>query len=235
MDMSIQERFLGKEEIQKLQSKTVALIGLGGIGSTVAEVLVRNGVNLRIVDKDRVYEKDQPRQTLFTREDVTKFKAKQGKKRLEEINKNVKVKTFHEELTKDNLFLLEADLIIDASNSKEITLMVNEFAVRKKIPLIVANYSGSKGHIFTVDKVQHKKSACANCITAKLALPPISKEGAYPPTAINIAGFVISAAIKNLVGIKNIETLVYVDMLKMEVRRRTVEKEKGCPHCKLAK
>lgn len=235
MDMSIQEQFLGQEAIQLLQSKTVAILGLGGVGTTVAEILARNGVNLRIVDKDRIYEKDQPRQTLFTREDVNKFKAKQGKKRLEELNKNVKVKTFHEELTKDNLFLLEADLIIDTSNNMNLTLLANEYALSKKIPFITANYSGSKGHVFTVDKVQHKKSACAHCIFEKLKLPPVSKEGAYSPTAISVAGFVISAAIKNLTGIENIETLVCIDMLKMEVRRHKVEPEKGCPHCKAAK
>lgn len=235
MDMSIQEKFLGEEAIKKLQAKTVALIGLGGVGSTVAEILARNGVNLRIVDKDRVYEKDQPRQTLFTREDVTKFKAKQGKKRLEELNKDVKIKTFHEELTKDNLFLLEADLIIDTSNNMDLMLLANEFALSKQIPFITANYSGSKGHVFTVDRIQHKKCACAQCIYDKLKLPPISKEGAYSPTAISVAGFVISAAIKNLIGIENIETLVCIDMLKMEIRRHHVEKEKGCTHCKAAK
>ena len=235
MDMSIQERFLGKEAIKKLQSKTVTILGLGGVGSTVAEILARNGVNLRIVDKDRIYEKDQPRQTLFTREDINKFKAKQGKKRLEDINQDVKIKTFHEELIKDNLLLLESDLIIDTSNNMNLTLLVNEFALSKKIPFIMANYSGSKGHVFTVDKIQHKKCACVNCLLDKIKLPPISKEGAYSPTAISVAGFVISAAIKNLVGIENIETLVTIDMLKMEVRRNKVEKVKTCTHCKLAK
>ena len=233
--MSIQERYLGEEEIKKLQSKTVTIIGLGGVGSTVAEILARNGVNLRIVDKDRIYEKDQPRQTLFTREDINKFKAKQGKKRLEEINKNVKIKTFHEELIKENLFLLDSDLIIDTSNNMDISLLVNEYAIKNKIPFITASYSGSKGRVFTVDKKQHPKGACTKCIEHELKLPPISKEGAYSPTAISIASFVISAAIKNLVGIENIETLVQIDMMKMEVRRHKVEKTKGCPHCKLAK
>lgn len=235
MDYTLQEQFIGQQEHKELKSKTVAIVGLGGMGSTAAQILARNGVNLRIVDKDRVLEVDIARLTLYTSEDINKFKAKQAKKRLEDINENIKIKSFHEELSKDNLFLIDADLIIDASNHMETTLMINKYAMDKNIPLIIANYAGSKGHVFIVDKVQHKKSACANCITAKLALPPISKVGAYPPTAINIAGFVISAAIKNLVGIENIETLICVDMLKMEVRRHSVEKEKGCAHCKLAK
>jgi molybdopterin/thiamine biosynthesis adenylyltransferase len=73
-------KFIGKDGLETLQSKTVSIVGLGGVGSTVAQILVRNGIKVRVVDKGRVDEKDVPRQTLFMEEDVTKFKAKQVNK-----------------------------------------------------------------------------------------------------------------------------------------------------------
>lgn len=233
MDYTLQEQFIGQQEHKELKSKTVAIVGLGGMGSTAAQILARNGVNLRIVDKDRVLEVDIARLTLYTSEDINKFKAKQAKKRLEDINENIKIKSFHEELSKDNLFLIDADLIIDASNHMETTLMINKYAMDKNIPLIIANYAGSKGHVFIVDKNQFKKKgACANCIKDKLEMAPITQEGVFSPITTLIAALIANAAMKNLLHIPNIDSLICIDLMKTEIRRTHVEKKRGCAHGK---
>ena len=49
------EMLIGKEKIQKLQHATVAVFGIGGVGSYAAEALVRSGIgNLVIIDHDKV-------------------------------------------------------------------------------------------------------------------------------------------------------------------------------------
>ena len=234
MDYSLTEQFelIGKAGQKKLMQSTVALIGLGGVGSTVAQILARSGVNLRIVDKDRTLEQDMPRQTLYVEDDINKFKAKQAKRRLEEINKKIKIKTFHEELSKENIFLLEADIIVDTSNDLKTALLVNDFAISKKIPLISVNYAGEKGNVFVVDRSQFKKGACLGCIHDKLTLGELKDKGVYPPITTMLASLAANAAIKNLLDIENVQSLLKVDVIKTEIRHSTVEKVRGCKHCK---
>ena len=98
---------IGDKGQKTLTSKTVTIVGLGNIGSTVAAMLARSGVNLRLIDKGRCFTQDLSSQSLYLEEDNTRFKAKQAKKRLEQINPKVKVRTFHEDLTKTNIFLIE--------------------------------------------------------------------------------------------------------------------------------
>ena len=55
MDNQRTEMLIGKEALEKLKAARVAVIGLGGVGSYIAEALVRSGVgNIRIVDGDVV-------------------------------------------------------------------------------------------------------------------------------------------------------------------------------------
>ncbi|MFW5866017.1 MAG: HesA/MoeB/ThiF family protein, partial [Nanoarchaeota archaeon] len=219
-------------QIEELNTKTVTIIGLGGVGSTVAELLVRNNINLRIVDKERVYEEEVPRQMMYTREDIGKFKAKQAKKRLEEITNDVKIKTFHEELHKDNLFLIESDLIIDASNHMKTTMMINEYALENKIPLISTNYAGTKGNLLVIDKQNNKKGPCIKCLENDFDLGTLKEKGVFSPTTTLLAGLVVNETLKNLLGIGNETHLLKIDAYKTEVRHSQVEKKRGCDHCK---
>lgn len=228
MDFSITEKLIGKEAQDELRNKTVSIIGLGGVGITTAQILARNGVKLRIVDKDRIYAKEVPRQTVFISEDINKFKAKQAKKRLEEIDKEIQIKTFHEEVTEDNVFLLEADIIIDACNNMNTSKIVNNFAISKDIPLIFTNHAGGKGHVLVVDRKQHKKGACVECIEEELALGTVKDKGAYAPTVMITAALAANAAMKNLMGIENVDQLLMIDAMKTGLRHKTIEKKRGC-------
>ncbi|MFT4282990.1 MAG: HesA/MoeB/ThiF family protein [Candidatus Woesearchaeota archaeon] len=127
-----------------LNEKTVTILGLEGAGSVIAEILARAGVNLRLIDKGRVYEEDLQSQSLYEEEDVTRFKAKQAKKRLEEINKDIKVKAFHEELKEETIYLLDSDLIIDCTNKNDTSKMISKYALSQEIPCLFVNVSASK-------------------------------------------------------------------------------------------
>ena len=234
MDYSVQETFelIGKQGQKILSKKTVAIAGLGGVGSIVAEILTRAGVNLRIIERGRITEKDMARLGVFIGEDVGKFKAKQAKKRLESITKSVKIKSFHEEITEDNVFLLDSDMIIEATNDTNTRLVINKFAVEKKIPLVTHEFSGEKGIVLIVDKKQFKKGPCVMCLHKKITQPTIDEIGAYSPTTHLLASLVASAVIKNLLGLGNVNELLRIDMIKTEIRHVTVEKARGCSHCK---
>lgn len=212
--------FIGSKGIKTLQSKTITIVGLGGIGSTLAQILVRNGINLRIVDRARVDEKDVARQTLYINEDITKFKAKQAKKRLEEINKDIKIKSFHEDLHEDNVFLLESDIIVDVSNDMSTSLLIDAFTSSKNITTFFANYAGEKGNIYYIKG----KLPTIKKIQESLALETVKKVGAFSPITSVIAGILAAKIIKSLLGEKIDERLLSINLLKGEFKRTSLVK-----------
>ena len=223
---------VGKKGITQLIGKTVTIIGIGGVGTTLAQILARNGVNLRIVDKDRIYDYEMPRMTVYHNEDVGKFKAKQMKKRLEEMTSDVKIKTFHEDLNESNLFLLDSDLIIDTSNNLETSLLINKYAVENKIPLLFCNYSGRKGNIIIIDKATNPENPCLECIKEELIMPDFKEVGVYSPLTTFLAGLTASMIIKNLLGEENEQDLHQINIIKTRITHKKVKAKKTCPICK---
>ena len=68
--------------------KTIAIIGVGALGTRTASLLAKEKYNLLLFDGDMVEEKNLQRQKLFTRKDIGKSKALQAKKILK--NENIK-------------------------------------------------------------------------------------------------------------------------------------------------
>lgn len=72
---------------KQLINSTVLIVGVGGIGSTVMEILARMGVgNFIIVDFDKVEESNLTRQSGFKKNDIGKYKTEVIKKHIEEIS-----------------------------------------------------------------------------------------------------------------------------------------------------
>ena len=70
------ELLIGKENIEKLHNSKVAIFGLGGVGSFVAEGLIRAGVgNFIIVDDDKVCLTNLNRQIIATRKTMARYKV----------------------------------------------------------------------------------------------------------------------------------------------------------------
>ena len=69
------ELLIGKEGVEKLHSKKVAVFGLGGVGSFVCEGLVRAGVeNFVLIDDDKICLTNLNRQIIATRKTIGKYK-----------------------------------------------------------------------------------------------------------------------------------------------------------------
>lgn len=126
-------------DMKKLTGKTISLVGLDSVGSMLASSLVRNGFNVRLIDRGRVEVEELASQSLFLEEDVNKFKAKQGKKRLELVNTDVKVKAFHEELTEETDYLLDSDIVVDCTNNKDATAVISNYCLENELPVIYVN------------------------------------------------------------------------------------------------
>jgi molybdopterin/thiamine biosynthesis adenylyltransferase len=185
---------IGEKGHKMMAEKTVSIVGLGNIGSTVAVMLARSGVNLRIIDKGRCEVEDLAGQCLYLEDDSTKFKAKQAKKRLEEINPGVKIRTFHEDLNKNNLYLIESDVVVDATGNPEVSEIISDHARKKKIPMIYALASGSEGIIITSDKGLDLKKV--QKLTGKMK--PVAEAGLINPAVHMAAALIVKKAFQIL-------------------------------------
>jgi molybdopterin/thiamine biosynthesis adenylyltransferase len=159
-------------------------------------MLAREGVDLRLVDMGRVEEEDMHRLALFHEEDITKFKVKQAKLRLAAINPKVQVKSFHEEMTSSNIFLLEGEVIVDTSNNDEMNRLTIAHAAKKKVPLVLVRVSGSVGRMLVLQKTVPAKLA------DKLKLPSVEKAGVFSPVTNMAASLAVGQVLKILQGDK---------------------------------
>ena len=81
------EILIGTENVNKLKNQTIAIFGIGGVGSYVAEALARVGVgNLILIDNDIIDITNLNRQIHATHENIGKSKVEEMKKRIQAIN-----------------------------------------------------------------------------------------------------------------------------------------------------
>ena len=93
---------IGTEGQKRLGQARVLLVGCGGLGTNIANILVRAGVGfIRIIDKDRVELSNLQRQCLYDEEDAAGNlpKVEAARRVLTRINSSVEIETLAEELT----------------------------------------------------------------------------------------------------------------------------------------
>ncbi|MFC1647926.1 ThiF family adenylyltransferase [Nanoarchaeota archaeon] len=205
---------LGKD----IGKKTVAIAGLGSLGTKLAEDFARMGVKLRIVDMGRVEPEDLETMSLFVPGEETKFKAKEAKKHLEEINPKASVKCFHEQLKDSNVFLLEADVIIDCTQDWEASSLINGFCKQKKIPQIYTKLAGSEGIILANKAAYNSKKLQPHADK----LGTVADKGLLPNTLHMAASIAMTKTLKILTGEKFSNKLYHFNTWKMTKRESTL-------------
>lgn len=145
------ELLIGKEKVEDLHRKSVAVFGLGGVGSYVVEGLARSGIgDFILIDGDKVDITNINRQIIATTKTVGKEKVDVEEERIKEINPNAKVIRYAEFVTgiESNLELFNAiknvDYIVDAIDTVSSKIRIIEFAKENNIPVISALGTGNK-------------------------------------------------------------------------------------------
>ena len=98
---------------KKILSSKVLIVGVGGLGSPVAEFLSRAGVGtIGIVDDDKVSLSNLHRQSLYNESDIGQSKVKIAKEKIKRINHNTKVKVYKTRLNSTNFKNLNINISI---------------------------------------------------------------------------------------------------------------------------
>ena len=139
---------LGGDAVEKLNNASVAVFGIGGVGSYAAEALVRAGVGrLTFIDGDTVAETNLNRQLIADRETIGRSKAEVMKERAERVSADVKaeaVTAFYSAENADGFELNKYDFILDCIDtvSSKIELICRANAAG--VPIISCMGAGNK-------------------------------------------------------------------------------------------
>ena len=144
---------IDSREQEILRGKTVAVVGLGGLGGYIAEQLARLGFGrLILIDGDIADESNLNRQLFATERTIGISKADLAVERLRQVNSLVEYRSHHARLTPENGIKLlgGADIVVDAVDSIRARLMLQELCGQLNVPLVHGSIGGWWGQVSVI-------------------------------------------------------------------------------------
>ena len=226
--LNMQSRFTALENFsekdsEELQQSKVAIVGLGATGSVIAEHLARHGIELVIIDRDYLEEKEVYSSSVYMPEQCEKSlpKAIAAEKKLSNFTE---VEAVVESLHGGNTEVLDdVDLIMDGTDNLETRFLINEYSKKNDVPWIYTAALAEQGYSMFFNK------ECFNCLFEKVVsgeLDTCESEGILREVSTRAASKSAETAVKYLTGKKPAEKLWRVGGEEYEVESQ------GCEVCR---
>jgi len=233
---------LGEEGQRRLGESAALLCGCGAVGSAIANTLVRAGIGrLRIVDRDFVELGNLHRQSLFDEADAAAKtpKAVAAAEKLRAVNSEVAVEPFVADLGPTNVarFCDGVQIILDGLDNFETRMLVNDAAVKLRIPWVYGGCVGAEGRSMTI---MPGETACLRCLMPECPAPGATDTcetaGIVGPAVALVAAIEAAEALKILSGRRDDVSrgLMVVDLWHNEFRRidlAGLRERADCPTC----
>jgi len=209
---------LSIEENEKLKNYSVCVVGCGGLGGYIIEMLGRLGIGHIIsVDGDVFEESNLNRQLLSDTSSLGINKAIKAKERMATVNPLIEVKSVTERLSKENgkSIINGANVVVDALDNIESRLILEGICEEINIPLVHGAIAGWYGQVATVlpgDKT-------LTHFYGGKALEGAEKNLGNPSfTPAIVAAIQVSEVIKVLIGRGEIlrGKMLFIDMLNQD-------------------
>ncbi len=221
---------VGEQGQERLAASTVAIVGMGALGSINAELLTRAGVGkLILIDDDVVELSNLQRQALYSEDDVGKKKVLVAKEKLNKINSKTKIIVKENKVDKDNYeFLSDSNVILDCTDNMDSRFVLNDLAKELKKPCVFCMVVQSKGMLYVVDP-DKKDRACFKDIFDQLKSIGNSDELGILNITTHFAGTLQAGeALKILLGQQYTAELVNFDVWDLELDRYRIKKKQNC-------
>ena len=141
-------KMIGEDSFSSIQSKTVLVLGCGGVGGYVVEGLVRSGIGtIILVDFDTVDETNINRQIIALTSTIGKKKVDVLEERVHEINPDCKVIKYDDFILEENISILfqnKIDYLVDACDTMSTKKKVILECISRKVPFISSMGTGNK-------------------------------------------------------------------------------------------
>jgi len=208
---------IGADGQSRLSASCAVVIGCGGLGGWIIELLARSGIGkLIVVDGDVFSESNLNRQILCTENNIGQNKSEAAVQRVAIINSKVNAKSVPLFLNDDNAkeILSGCDIVFDALDNIPSRIILCRAASALNIPVVHGSIAGWFGQMSLV----MPESKLLLDIWKNQNVKGIEDEFGNPPfTPSIIASLQVSEGIKYLIG-KNTDTsrdsLLYIDMLE---------------------
>ncbi|MHC1760868.1 MAG: ThiF family adenylyltransferase [Negativicutes bacterium] len=144
---------IGIAGLIRLLNAKVAIIGAGGLGGTIIELLARQGVGyLRVIDGDFFTTQNLNRQMLATELSLGINKAEAAISRIVIINSDVYAEAVPKMLQEENVqeLLAGMDVVVDAVDNIRTRILLSKTAQSMGIPLVHGAIAGFAGQVTTV-------------------------------------------------------------------------------------
>lgn len=228
------------EEQNKLSNSTVAIVGVGGLGTISSIYLALAGVGkLRLIDQDTIELKNLHRQILYTPSDLHYPKTEIAAKQLKKMNPLIQIEAISENINSSNVDMLlgGVDCVVDGLDNMSTRYLINQTCVKKGIPYVFGAAIGLEGNISVFSPPQ---TGCLKCL-----LPQVSDEelltcetrGVIGATPGIIGSIQALEAIKVLTGIgSNLKgKLMVFDFSDMYFTTIDISKNVNCKVCQSIK
>ncbi len=221
-------------------NKNILVLGIGGIGSIVIQILARAGFkNFTVVDYDIVENSNLIRQ-LYNLSDIGKYKVDVIKEKLLQINKKIKVNIVRKRIEKEkdiNEEIYKSDFVLCTIDKplRVIRRIINNVCIDKNKPVL---FSGFSEHVAMVGPfVVPNKTACLSCIEIDDIDEPLFNVKVSPsfgPVCYLISSIVSNEIINYFINFKNdnlIGKTLMFNMCNYKCEIIKWNKNKNCKKC----
>ncbi|WP_168120575.1 ThiF family adenylyltransferase [Paenibacillus sp. HB172176] len=231
---------IGSAGQSKLGSSSVCIVGMGALGTVLANHMVRAGVGfVRIVDRDYVEASNLQRQLLYDENDVEQGlpKAVAAQNKLGRINSEVEIEALVMDVTPSTIegLLDNVDLVLDGTDNFQTRYLLNDACFRQGIPFIYGGAVSARGMCAVLVP---GATPCFRCLVpaAEADGQTCDMIGVISPIVDIIASFQAVEALKLLVGAEEArrDSLLSVDLWGNRLYEMKLgAPRKDCPCCQL--
>ncbi|GGI40955.1 ThiF family adenylyltransferase [Mammaliicoccus stepanovicii] len=207
---------IGEKGQLNIEQSNVTIVGMGALGTHIAEQLTRAGVKrLNIIDRDYVETSNLQRQTLFIEADIKEMlpKVVAAENHLKQIREDIQIRSYIAQC--DDKLLNEvarySNVIIDATDNFNTRLLINDFAYKMNIPWV---YGACLESTYVQATFIPGITPCFNCVLPQL--PAISRTcdtvGVISPAVTMATSLQVTDVLKILSGNEFTPKITYGDV-----------------------